>query len=202
MAEEEQTQTEALRQPQPYHLSAPPSGEDDDEATAFGAPVGGGAVAFAFTTATTTNTTMEERALVAQEEDCIIMIAHVVHGNKWACIAKLLDMRTDNAIKNHWNSTLRRRYYNDGRCKHGGSMERSIPKVSRAVSEAVLEEPWHLKDLSSFTAMDVRDAPVQIVPETFARACHNIDQFLLLKVLIHPTCPDQLQRLVLSDHTV
>jgi hypothetical protein len=61
MAEEEQTQTEALRQPQPYHLSAPPSGEDDDEATAFGAPVGGGAVAFAFTTATTTNTTMEER---------------------------------------------------------------------------------------------------------------------------------------------
>nr|AQP25675.1 MYB transcription factor [Allium cepa] len=53
-----------------------------------------------------------KRGNISAEEEEKIVKLHAIFGNRWSLIAQQLGGRTDNEIKNHWNSHLRRRVCN------------------------------------------------------------------------------------------
>lgn len=71
------------------------------------------------------------------QEDKLIFALHAEHGNKWTLMAAQLQGRPANAIKNHWNSTLKRSLDDEGpdRRKRKRHIESAL-----SVNEAQLSE--------------------------------------------------------------
>ncbi|XP_057731203.1 transcription factor MYB86-like [Arachis stenosperma] len=55
-----------------------------------------------------------KRGMFSQQEEDLIITLHEVLGNRWAQIAAQLPGRTDNEIKNFWNSCLKKKLMKQG----------------------------------------------------------------------------------------
>jgi hypothetical protein len=70
------------------------------------------------------------------EEEQVLFEAHQRLGNKWADISKILAGRTDNSIKNHYYSAIRREF----RRLRGVEPTRSQLKDSEEISNSILNK--------------------------------------------------------------
>ncbi|XP_043698729.1 transcription factor MYB4-like [Telopea speciosissima] len=113
-----------------------------------------------------------KRGNYSREEEEIIINMHRALGNKWATIAAKLPERTDNEIKNHWHTSLKKR------SKQILMESESKPQTSES-SKQESSEPSNLlpNTLPSIFQTLEEDSPLSPVPSLSDFSFSSTDEY-------------------------
>ncbi|KAF8021281.1 hypothetical protein BT93_G1650 [Corymbia citriodora subsp. variegata] len=100
-----------------------------------------------------------KRGNFAEDEEDLIIKLHALLGNRWSLIAGRLPGRTDNEVKNYWNSHLRRKLQKMGIDPNNHRLNQNLPRsqtpdASGSTSSSSLKTNVTPADKSSKSAGD------------------------------------------------
>ncbi|XP_021285931.1 myb-related protein 306-like [Herrania umbratica] len=138
-----------------------------------------------------------KRGNFTEQEEKMIIHLQALLGNRWAAIASYLPQRTDNDIKNYWNTHLKKKLKKfqtgvDGQNQDGFSSSQSVTKgqwerrlqtdirmAKQALSEALsLDKPNSSTDSRDFSLSHPYLKPSQSQASTYASSAENISRLL------------------------
>ncbi|XVE92057.1 hypothetical protein REPUB_Repub01dG0064500 [Reevesia pubescens] len=135
-----------------------------------------------------------KRGNFAEDEEDLIIKLHALLGNRWSLIAGRLPGRTDNEVKNFWNSHIRKKLINKG----------IDPNNHRLISHNLLHRPEnpHNNSNSSASATSsgskVPAATNNINPPVLKSRCENDQVSDAASCLEDEPCSNQLPDLNLD----
>ncbi|XP_010027307.2 transcription factor MYB74 [Eucalyptus grandis] len=108
-----------------------------------------------------------KRGMFSQEEEDLIVSLHKVLGNRWAQIAAQLPGRTDNEIKNFWNSCLKKKLMKQGidPATHQPISEVQLIKEEKCAKNESLQVP-QLKGLTPAVSSSRAHEPAFLISDT------------------------------------
>ncbi|KAL9360343.1 hypothetical protein Peur_048466 [Populus x canadensis] len=146
-----------------------------------------------------------KRGNISTEEEEIIVQLHASLGNRWSLIASYLPGRTDNEIKNYWNSHLSRRIHSFRR-----SASESLPLITETAKEGVLTKGKGgragrfavKKNKNSHTPKDVtRASKKKPLMENNTSNCHN-SNIEVMQVLQTPAIEKETLSSAINDTVI
>ncbi|GLJ24593.1 hypothetical protein SUGI_0470020 [Cryptomeria japonica] len=130
-----------------------------------------------------------KRGNFSDEEDELIIKLHALLGNKWSLIAGRLPGRTDNEIKNYWNTHIKRKLFSRGIDPSSHRPINSLNNKSSSSNSRSLKQEIHMADFFQYDHSEVTSCFERVASDAGSRSEERADINLDLSISLPCSSP-------------